>query len=198
VVREIWFIGTLVTHSSEMSSSESSRDIHHKRKHPLNPTKLYVSGWVESSRSVLNESHNTFGWLYEYGMMNIYFNCMMNMLLALAYPFCCVVVMYVAVLSCYDHRLGWWELMGEVLMVNKQMVIPLLSHLGWSFLCVLFRAMAHVSLSVFLRYTLCCIRIQLSFGIVVCPCFVGVGLKTPGLRYCTYIVWRFPLISLNN
>jgi len=30
-------------------------------------------------------------------------------------------------------------------MVNKRMVIPLLSHLGWSFLCVLFRAMARVS-----------------------------------------------------
>jgi len=73
-------------------------------------------------------------------------------------------------------------------MVNKRMVIPLLSHPGWSFPCVLFRAMAHVSLSVFLRYTLCCIRIQLSFGIVVCPSFIGVVLKTPGLRYCTYFV----------
>jgi len=41
--------------------------------------------------------------------MKIYFDCMMNMLLALAYPFWCMVVMYVAVLSCYDHRLGWWE-----------------------------------------------------------------------------------------
>jgi len=46
--------------------------------------------------------------------------------------------------------------MGEVLMVNKGMVIPLLSHLGWSyFLHVCFRAMAHVSLYAFLRYTLC-------------------------------------------
>jgi len=53
-------------------------------------------------------------------------------------------------------------------MVNKRMVIPQLSHLGWSFSCVLFRAMAHVSLSVFLRYILRCIRIQFSFGIVVC------------------------------
>jgi len=34
-------------------------------------------------------------------------------------------------------------------MVNKRMVIPLLSHLGWSFPCVLFRATTHVSLSVF-------------------------------------------------
>jgi len=78
--------------------------------------------------------------------------------------------------------------MGEVLLVNKRMEIPLLSHLGWSFPCVLFRAMAHVSLSVFLRYTLCCFRIQLSFGIVVCLSFVGVVLKTPGLRFCTCIV----------
>jgi len=69
--------------------------------------------------------------------------------LALAYPFCCMVVLYVAVLSCDDHQLGWWEQMGEVLMVNKRMMIPLLSHLGWSFPCVLFRATAHVSLSVF-------------------------------------------------
>jgi len=27
-------------------------------------------------------------------------DCMMNMLLALAYPFCCMVVLYVAILSC--------------------------------------------------------------------------------------------------
>ena len=131
-------------------------------------------------------------------IMRIYLIACWICWLALAYPFCCMVVMYVAVLSCDDHQLGWWEQMGEVLMVNKRMVIPLLSHLGWSFLCVLFRAMAHVSLSVFLRYTLCRIRIRLSFGIVVCPSFVGVVLKTPGLRYCTYIVWRFSLISLNN
>jgi len=56
---------------------------------------------------------------------------MMNMLLVLAYPFCCMVVLYVAVLPCDDHQLGWWEQMGEVLVVNKGMAIPLLSHLGW-------------------------------------------------------------------
>jgi len=31
-------------------------------------------------------------------------DCMMNMLLALAYPFCCMVVLYVADLSCDDHQ----------------------------------------------------------------------------------------------
>ena len=31
-------------------------------------------------------------------------DCMMNMLLALAYPFCCMVVLYVVVLSCDDHQ----------------------------------------------------------------------------------------------
>ena len=30
-----------------------SRGIHHKCKHPLNPTRLYVSRWVKSSLSVL-------------------------------------------------------------------------------------------------------------------------------------------------
>jgi len=74
-------------------------------------------------------------------------------------------------------------------MVNKRMVILLLSHLGWSFSCVLFRAMAHVSLSVFLRYILRCIRIQLSF---FCwhrsvPSFVGVVLGTPRLLCSTII-----------
>ena len=63
--------------------------------------------------------------------------------------------------------------MGKVLVVSKGTVILLLSHLGWSFLCDLFRAMAHVSLSVFLRYFLCCIRIQLSFDIVVYPSLSG-------------------------
>jgi len=41
-------IVTLVTLSSEVSNSGVSRIIHHKCKHPLNPTILYVSGWVES------------------------------------------------------------------------------------------------------------------------------------------------------
>jgi len=55
VVRENLFIVTLVTHSSGVSSSGVRRGIHHRCKHPLNPTKFYVSRWVESSRSVLNE-----------------------------------------------------------------------------------------------------------------------------------------------
>jgi len=31
-------------------------------------------------------------------------DCMMHMLLALTYPFCCMVVLYVAVLSYDDHQ----------------------------------------------------------------------------------------------
>jgi len=81
VVREIWFIITLVTHSSGVS-----RGIHHKCKHPLNPTKLYVSGWVESSRSVLIESHNMLGWCLDIEWWETYLDCMIKMLLALAYP----------------------------------------------------------------------------------------------------------------
>jgi len=37
------------------------------------------------------------------------FDCMMKMLLALAYPVCCMVVLYVAILSCDDHQ---FKLMG--------------------------------------------------------------------------------------
>ena len=32
------------------------------------------------------------------------FDCMMKMLLALAYPVCCMVVLYVAIVSCDDHQ----------------------------------------------------------------------------------------------
>jgi len=45
--------------------------------------------------------------------------------------------------------------MGEVLVVNKEMVIPLLSLLGWIYLIHdFFRAMAHVSLYALLLYPL--------------------------------------------
>jgi len=124
VVREIRFIVTLVTHSSGLSSSGLSRGIHHRYKHPLNPTKLYVFGWVESSRSVLIESHNMFGWCLDYWMVRNIFDCMIKMLLALAYPVYCMVVLYVVLLSCDDHQFDWWEQMGEVPEVSKEMEIP--------------------------------------------------------------------------
>jgi len=54
------------------------------------------------------------------------FDCLMRILLALAYPVCCMVILYVAVLSCDDHQFDWWEQMGGVLVVSKEMVIPLL------------------------------------------------------------------------
>jgi len=51
---------------------------------------------------------------------------MMKMLLALTYPVCCMVVLYVALLSCDDHQLNWCEQMGKVPVVSKEMAIPLL------------------------------------------------------------------------
>ena len=101
----------------------------HKCKHPLNPTELYVSGWVESSRSVLNEESYMFG-CYVNEMMRICLIACWICWLALAYPFCCNVVMYVAILSCDDHQLGWWEQMGEVLVASKGTMIQQLSHPG--------------------------------------------------------------------
>jgi len=134
VVREIWFTVTLVTHSSEMSSSESSRGIHHKCKHPLNPTKLYVSGWVESSRSVLNEE-SWHGWLlYGYRMMilclTVWWKCIGSSLPGLLYG--CLVC---GTSSCDDHQFDWWEQMGEVLVVSKEMEILLLSLRGLDYIC---------------------------------------------------------------
>jgi len=51
IVLNLWGGGgdwDMVTLSSGVSNSVVSREIHHKCKHPLNPTKLYVSEWVES------------------------------------------------------------------------------------------------------------------------------------------------------
>jgi len=123
----------------------------------------------------------------------IMFECMTRMLLALAYPVYCMVVLYVALLSCDDHQCNWWEQMGEVLVVSKGVEIPLLSHRGWIlFSCMVFvRAMAHV-----LFYALLLFSVLLDLYLVSCwhrgvPKVVGVVLKTLGLRYNTIIVWRF-------
>ena len=152
-MRVNWFIATLVTLVTH--SSGVSRGIHHKCEHPLNPTKLYVFGWVESSRSVLIESHNMLGWCMDIEWRNYIFDCMIKMLLALAYPVCCMVVLYMAIVSCDDHQFNWWEQMGEVPAVSKEMAILLPSHLGWICLHVFFRAKAYVSFHVSLLYTLC-------------------------------------------
>ena len=150
MVREKWFIITLVTHSSGVS-----RGIHHKCQHPLNPTKLYVSGWVESSLSVLIGKSKHAWMLYGYWMVKIDIWLYDINVVGSSLPCCCVVVLYVVLLSCDDHQFDWWEQMDEVLVANKGMVISLLSHLGWTyFLHVFFRAMAHVSLYAFLLYTL--------------------------------------------
>ena len=78
-----------------------------------------------------------------------------EMFLALAYPVCCMVVLYVALLSCDDHQFDWWEQMGEVLAVNKEMTIPLLSHLDWTLFSswTFFRAMAHILFYALLLYS---------------------------------------------
>jgi len=53
------------------------------------------------------------------------FDRMMKILLALAYPIYCMVVLYVVLLFCDDHQFGWWEQMGEVPAVSKEMATPL-------------------------------------------------------------------------
>jgi len=93
--------------------------------------------------------------------------------------------------SCDDHQFDWWEQMGEVLVVNKGMASPLLSHLGWScFTHDFFRATTPVSFYASLLCTLCenCIWFMLASW---CAQVVGVVLRTPRLRYYTFITWRF-------
>ena len=83
-------------------------------------------------------------------------------------------------------------------MVNKGMVISLLSHLGWSyFLHGFFRAMAHVSLYAFLLYSLLLDLYMVSVGIVVCPGCRGC-VKDPKTTLQYFYCVTFPLISLNN
>jgi len=51
-------------------------------------------------------------------------------------------------------NLNWWE-MDELLVINKEMAISLLSHLGWTLFSswAFFRAMAHVLLYALLFYS---------------------------------------------
>jgi len=98
-----WFIATLVTLVTH--SSGVSRGIHHKCEHPLNPTKLYVSGWVEWSLGVLIWGVVT--WLDDVCIIpcgSIYV-CMIKPLLALAYPSVIVCVLLCGTLFCDDHQL---------------------------------------------------------------------------------------------
>ena len=73
----------------------------------------------------------------------------------LAYPVCCMVVLYVTLLLAMIINVIDGEQMDEGLAVNKAMAIPLLSHLGWTLfsLWVFFRAMAHVLLYALLLYS---------------------------------------------
>ena len=117
-MRENWFIETLVTHSSGVS-----RGIHHKCKRPLNPTKLYVSGWVESCRSVLIESHNMPCWLNVWYCAIIY-DLMDEISCALAYP------TFIVVCSVVWYSLLWWsstcwcEQMQGTPAGNREVMVP--------------------------------------------------------------------------
>ena len=55
---------------------------------------------------------------------------MIEVLLALAYPVYCMVILYVVLLSCDDHQFNWWEQMGEVPEVSKEVEILLHSLRG--------------------------------------------------------------------
>ena len=140
----IWFIVTLVTHSSGWAARgwaelfTTSASIRWIR-----PDYMYPD---ESSQGLVYclRSQNMFGWYMKCLDCVLTCNYLMNYF-TLAYPICCLVVLCVALLSCDDHQFNWWEQMGEVLAVNMGTVTPLLSHLGWIFYFELsFRATAYV------------------------------------------------------
>jgi len=108
VVREIWFIVTLITHSSGVSSSGVSRGIHHKCKHPLNLTRLYVSGWVESNRSVLIWNAITcLGDVCMWDCDRIYDWLMKSFGSSLPFCFCCVSCCVVLPFAMIINLLMW-------------------------------------------------------------------------------------------
>ena len=115
VSRENWFILTLVTHSLGVS-----RGIHHKCKHPLNSTRLYVSRWVESSLSVLIWKVITrLGdvCILDCESMSDYID---EIFMALAYPVACLIVLYVVPLLLRWLSTCWCEQMREALDVNRE------------------------------------------------------------------------------
>ena len=122
-----WNIVTLVTLSSGVS-----RDIHHKCKHPLNPTKLYVSGLVESSRVLVYwlEGHNILGWcmyiwLWKYTWLRdkTTFGSSLPFYLFVVWSICAVLLFLQWSSTC------WCEQMRELSAIIRVMEVPLLSRL---------------------------------------------------------------------
>ena len=129
-----WFIVTL---SSGVSSSGVSRGIHHKYKHLLNPTRLYVSGWIESSLSVLLWKVIT--WLDDICVLDCgdVSDCMINIFWALAYP-SVVVCSAVWVSLLRWSSTCWCEQMRGTPVVNREVMVCCLVDWTWaSTLCLL-------------------------------------------------------------
>jgi len=119
------------------------------------------------------------------------FDCMMRVLLALTYPVCCMVVLYVTILSCDDHQFNWWEQMGEVPAVNKGMTIPQLSHLGWTL--YFFSSWFSLGLWPMYCFTSCYsfLFARLVFWVPLtswCAQVVGIVLRILGFRYNTFLL----------
>ena len=103
------------------------------------------------SLSVLFASHNMVGWHIFVGMWN-------NMYLydkpiyTLAYPFSCLIALCVVLLLLRWSSIYWCEQMRGTPVVNKEVMVPLLSL--WTGFCfwVFFRAMAYVLLVFGLKF----------------------------------------------
>ena len=134
MVRENWFIITLVTHSSGVSNSGVSRGIHHKRRHPLNLTKLYVSGWVESSRSVLLGKSYILVWC---SAVNMYISDFWwNDFVSLAYPlFVWLSCVWYFSFAMIINLLMWAEARGS--RGQGKRWLRCIAHLGWSWCFIL-------------------------------------------------------------
>jgi len=122
-----WFIVTLVTlvtHSSGVSSSGWAE---------VSTTSASIR-WIRPDYMYPDESiwvlvywlggHNMLGWCMYIGLWK-YIWLHDKIFLAIAYPFTCLIALYVVLLPLRWSSIYWWEQMREVLEVNREGMVPL-------------------------------------------------------------------------
>jgi len=143
-------------------------------------------------------------WLVDMSILNykIECNCMINHFSALVYPFICCMFCVCGFLFLRWSSIYWWEHMRELLVVNRERMIPLLSLSGIvsvssSFYLGSWLMYHHVFK--YLSFVLCfvlaswCALVSFEYFYII----IWSGVNTLNLRSLYYIVWCFHLIKFN-
>ena len=125
------FIVTLVTYSSRVSSSGVSRGIHHKCKHPLNPTGYMYPD--ESSRVLVYwfESHNMLGCCMYVGLWKytwLHDENLFGSSLPFAHLIACMLFFY----FCDDHQFIDGSICERYSWAIGERGFRCIVHLGWT------------------------------------------------------------------